>query len=251
MKLIFKLFFLIIFLTSCDNNFEQQVPIEHIDTNLYNYKSPIDTTSQHILLIGDSMTGVFRWPLRDYCQYNGHKLSVVIWDAANTIWYNIDDTFAYYVNKVKPTYIFVLLGSNELFVPDINKREKYIRGILRQIGDIPFIWIGPPNWKKDTGINDLLLRIVGKDRFFPTYKISMNNPHFTRYPDGAHPRLKAAKIWMDSLAVWIMTKSSYPICMYKPKHRGNMKFKLYYMAPMVHDTVKKDSINFLMKNDTL
>ncbi len=248
MKKFAYIFVFLFFFASCQfGDYDDQSFVAQIaDTSTYK-RSP-DTSSQRIMLVGDSMTGVLRWKFRDYCQYNGHKLYVVIWDAANTIWYNRHDTLKYYIEKIKPTYIFIVLGANELFIPNIKKsRKKYVEGIIEQIGDIPFVWVGPPNWTKDSGINDLIESIVGPRRFFPTYKISLNNPHFKRYPDGAHPRPSAAQIWMDSLAKWVMTKSLHPIKFYKPPAKGNMKFRTYYMAPMV-DSTKKE--NDTTNNDT-
>ncbi len=199
------------------------------------HKRKIDSSKQKILLIGDSMLEQLRWKMRDYCDYNGHELYVVIWYSAQSKWYGESDTLKYFINKIKPTYIFLVLGANELFVRNIKtRRAKYIISILNQIGNIPYVWIGPPNWKKDTGINDLILRFVGSDHFFPSYKVSLNNPRFTRYKDGAHPKPQAAQIWMDSIAVWVMKYSAHPILMNKPDKPGtsNINKRTYILQPL-------------------
>ena len=59
----------------------------------------------------------------------------------------------YYLQQVKPTYVVICLCSNELFVRDLDQREEYIKTIISKIGNVPFVWISPPNWKDDTGIH--------------------------------------------------------------------------------------------------
>mgnify|MGYP002621585598 FL=1 len=175
-------------------------------------KTGIDSSSQRILLIGDSMLEQFRWRLRDYCAENGHEMQSVIWYSSQTEWYGISDTLKYFINKTNPTYIILILGANELFVSNIiAKRTPYVKHILEQIGDIPFIWVGPPNWREDTGINTLIVNNVGTRRFFPSKNLT-----FKRYADGAHPKPESAFMWMDSVATFIMQKSRYPILLNTP-----------------------------------
>ncbi len=172
----------------------------------------IDTTSQRILLIGDSMLEGLMLRLRDYTTFNGHEMKSVIWYSSSTLWYGTCDTLSYYINQYKPTYVMLVLGANELFIRNIKtKRLKYVRRILSQIGNIPYVWIGPPNWKDDTGINELILENVGEARYFPSKNLS-----YKRKSDGAHPTNASAKIWMDAITQWIMTKSAYRIKLNRP-----------------------------------
>lgn len=182
-------------------------------------KPKMDSSSQKILLIGDSMLEQLRWRMRDYCQENGHELKTVMWYSSQSMWFGQSDTLAYYIKEHKPTYIVMVLGANELFVSNIKqKRAKFVKKIIKQADTIPFIWIGPPNWKDDTGINNLILRYCGKYKYYPSYKITQN-PQFARYADGAHPKPHAAANWMDSVAVWIQTESQYPIILNYPKQK--------------------------------
>jgi len=106
----------------------------------------------------------------------------------------------------------LVIGSNELFVSNIKtKRKPYVEHILKQVGDLPYIWIGPPNWKDDTGINELIVENVGKKRYFASKELKYN-----RCKDGAHPTHKSAAVWADSIASWIMTKSKHPFKFYTP-----------------------------------
>jgi hypothetical protein len=181
----------------------------------YTPRTGIDSTSQKILLIGDSMLEQFRWRLRDYCKENGHEMASVIWYSSQTEWYGTTDTLAYFINKEKPTYIILILGANELFVRDIIKiRTPYVHHILEQIGEIPFIWVGPPNWRDDTGINQMIVDNVGISRYYPSKNLT-----YKRFADGAHPKPESAFMWCDSVASFIMNKSRYPILLNKPTQK--------------------------------
>lgn len=173
---------------------------------------PTDTASQRILIIGDSMLEGLNPRLAAYAKANGHTLNSVIWYSSQSEYWGTCDTLAVFLRRFNPTYIFISLGGNELFVRDIaRKREKYVRNFLAQIGDIPYLWIGPPNWKPDTGINDLIARCVKPGSFFLS-----NGMHFDRAKDGAHPTHASAALWMDSVARWMPKHCSHPIRMDKP-----------------------------------
>ena len=175
----------------------------------------MDETPQTILFVGDSMLEGLYPRLAAYAAENGHTMYAVIWySSTSEVWGN-STKLAEYIEKCKPTYVFVSLGANELFVKNIaEKRDKYVKNILSQIGDIPFVWIGPPNWKPDTGINDLVAKNVKRCKngsFFLS-----NGMQFDRAKDGAHPTRKSARAWMDSVARWMPENAAHPIKMNLP-----------------------------------
>lgn len=162
---------------------------------------------QTILFIGDSMLEGLAPRLASYAKENGHKLYSVIWYSSTSEVWGETDSLKVNIERYKPTYVFICLGANELFVRDIQvKRDKYVKNILSQIGDLPYLWIGPPNWKPDTGINDLIEKNVEKGCFFLS-----NGMKFDRAKDGAHPTRKSAIQWMDSVIRWMPKNSAYPI----------------------------------------
>ncbi len=173
----------------------------------------VDTSNHCILFFGDSMTEGLLRRFGDYAEENGHQLNVVCWYGSNTdVWANTG-TLKHYIDKYKPTYIVVCLGGNELFVRDLPKRENYITKMIATIDTIPFVWISPPNWKPDTGINDLIIKHVGKDRYFDSRYLELK-----RGKDHMHPTFSAAAIWMDSIAVWLRgNDTAHPIRMEVPK----------------------------------
>lgn len=178
--------------------------------------TPIDSSAQRFLLIGDSMLEGLGSRLNDYCYKNGHTMNSVIWYSSSTLWYGNCDTISYFIKKFDPTYVILVIGGNELFIKDILKeRDAFAKNILKQVGDLKYIWVGPPNWKKDTGINKLIIRNVGRRRYFPSLELS-----FDRAKDGAHPTRKSAIIWMDSVASFMMNKSMYPVLMNFPDEKA-------------------------------
>jgi len=191
-------------------------------------KNELDTTRQRILLIGDSMIEYLMLRMKDYTYFNKHELKTVIWYSSQTKWYGSYDTLSYFIKKHKPSYVFLLLGANELFIRDIiKKRTKYVKNIMNQLDTVKFVWIGPPNWKDDTGINTMILRNIGKDRYFPS-----KNLNFKRTKDGAHPTKASASVWMDSVATWVMNESRYPIIMKKPIEKTKKSANLTILQPL-------------------
>jgi hypothetical protein len=188
--------------------------------------TPVDSSAQRFLLIGDSMLEVLGYRLNDYCMKNGHEMNSVIWYSSSTLWYGSCDTISYFINKFNPTYVILVIGSNELFIKDIRSRDKYVKNILKQVGDRKYFWVGPPNWKDDTGINDLIVRNVGHKRYYPS-----KNLVYERFKDGAHPTKKSGVMWMDSVAAFIMKKSMYPVLLNYPDMPSRKNPPLTILGP--------------------
>ncbi len=189
-----------------------------IVSNLFHPTPPqtMDTSKQRILLIGDSMLEGLGLRLHDYCVANGHEMMQVIWYSSSTLWYGSCDTIAYYIKQYKPTYVILVIGSMELFIRDITvKRKQYVVEILNQVGKTHYIWVGPPNWTDDTGINDLLSSSVDSATFFLSKDLT-----FDRCDDGAHPTHASASRWMDSIATFMMYRSAHPILMKFPENKA-------------------------------
>lgn len=175
--------------------------------------SPVepDTTPQTILFIGDSMLDGLSPRLAAYCKSSADTLYSVVWYSSTSEAWGKTKRLEEYIRRVKPTFIFISLGSNELMVKDIkDKRDKYVKEILRQTDGIPYVWIGPPNWREDTGINDLIKENVKKGCYFRSAEMK-----FDRRKDGAHPTAASAAVWMDSIVRWIPEHHPSPIA-FKP-----------------------------------
>lgn len=168
---------------------------------------PVDTATKTILFFGDSMLEGLSPRLAAYCKANGHSLYTVIWYSSTTQTWGDCDTLSVFIRRHKPDYVVACLGANELFVKDIaTKRTKPFENIMKQVGGRPLLWIGPPNWKEDTGINDFLESSLPQGAFFLT-----NGMKFDRKSDGAHPTKASAAEWMDSVVRWMPEHSCHPI----------------------------------------
>lgn len=179
----------------------------------------LDTASQRILFFGDSMLEGLSKRFSDYAEKNGHYLKSVIWYSSSTkVWSSHLDTLSHFMRQVEPSFIVVCCGSNELFVRDLDKRDKYIKDIIKHIGKTPYVWIGPPNWKPDTGIDSLILANVGPKRYFDSSKLPLE-----RKKDHMHPTWAAAASWMDTVAVWMSDpkQTLHPIKMEYPEFTGS------------------------------
>lgn len=164
-----------------------------------------DSLPKNILLFGDSMTFNLALRLSKYAKQNGHSLHSINWDSSNTKIWAETDTLSHYIDKLKPDYIFISLGSNEVYFKDPYKRHPYVKKILSTIGDIPYVWIGPPCWDDQTAINDMLEATCRPGAFFRSAGMS-----FKRKKDKIHPTRESSALWIDSVMRWL-PKSAHPI----------------------------------------
>ncbi len=188
-------------------------PVESIQADSVSADSIADNTSmkvateslpQSLFIFGDSMTYNLALRLAQYAKQNGHTIHSVNWDSSNTkIWADYD-TLANQIARYKPTQIFISLGSNEIFFKNPETRLPYVKKILEIIDTIPYVWIGPPNWKEDTGINDMLEKACKRGSFFRS-----EGMEFERKKDHIHPTRQASALWVDSIMRWL-PKSAHP-----------------------------------------
>lgn len=174
--------------------------------------APVDTMPKTILFIGDSMLEGLYPRLAAYADKNGHTLYAVIWYSSTSEVWGRSDKLKKYIKEVSPDFVFISLGANELFVKDIeSKRDKYVKEILNQVDSLPYLWIGPPNWKPDTGINRLVAANTAPGCFFLSDGMT-----FRRSKDGAHPTRESAAEWMDSVVRWMPAHHPHPFVLELP-----------------------------------
>ncbi len=181
-------------------------PLRMLPSNPQQAALPIDTARPVVLLFGDSMVEWMRFRLARWLKDIGYDLYVVIWPSSNLIWWAQSDTLPSLIEALRPKYILISIGGNELFIPHIERRKPYLEKILQRVSDIPYVWIGPPNWVEDTGINDMIARVVGAGRFFASWRLT-----FDRLEDGAHPTPQSAYRWADSVALYLRDSTLTPL----------------------------------------
>ncbi len=183
-----------------------------------------DTTKHRILLIGDSEIGGLRYAINDYCRENGHKIVLAVeWYSATTFNFGRSDTIDKIIEKYKPTYIFMVLGLNELYAKDLKARKIAANQLAEKLKGIPYTWIGPANWEEDFGLNKVYESSAEPGAYFMSKDLTLS-----RSRDGRHPDNKGYRLWFDSIASWVQTSAKYKIKMKVPIKRARP-----YLSPVI------------------
>lgn len=179
-----------------------------------------DTTKHRVMILGDSECGGLCFPLNDYCIANGHELAVsLVWNSATIYTFAYADTLDAIIRKYKPTFIFFVVGLNELKTKELKQRKVAADLFMDRISGIPYAWIGPANFCPDYGLNKVFQSAADSTAFFLSKDLEL-----PRADDGRHPNSKGYRIWMDSIARWINTKAKFKLAMKKPE-KFNNRFK--------------------------
>jgi hypothetical protein len=170
-----------------------------------------DGSPQRILLFGDSMVPVLAPRLADWALESGHALFPVVWYGSTIIrWAKVDELDQLLV-ELQPTIVVAVLGSSELTVRDVLECEPFVQILAQKVGKRKLVWVGPPNWRDDTGVNAMIERAVGAGRFFRSSALSLD-----RRADGIHPSDRGGADWADAFARWVRDESSAPIVLARP-----------------------------------
>jgi lysophospholipase L1-like esterase len=99
------------------------------------------------------------------------------------------------VTKHNPDLVIINLGTNEVFVPAPQALAGRIDAIVKRIGPRACIWIGPPTWKPDTGIVNVIREHAAPCKFFDSSNLKLD-----RIVDGIHPSNEGGEQW--AAAFW-------------------------------------------------
>lgn len=186
-----------------------------------------DTMPKVVLFVGDSMVEGLSPRMAAYADAAGHKLFTVIWYGSTTEKWGATHRLRQYVDRFRPDYVMICLGGNELFLRDVERqRSAAVDSIIADTRGLPFVWIGPPNWRPDTGINKLIASHVGDGRFFLSANLKLD-----RASDGAHPTRDASVEWMDSVARWMASKADCRLRLDKPRRRTAKATRTIVLTP--------------------
>ena len=167
--------------------------------------------------MGDSECGGLFHELNDYCVQNKHKLVMsFIWNSSTIFNFAYSDTVVAIINKYKPTYIFIVLGLNEMYAKDLKIRQKAADILAQKLEGIPYSWIGPANYMNDYGINNVFSSAAQPGTFFLSRDLNL-----PKGKDNRHPNATGYRIWMDTIASWVETKAKYPLVMNVPEKRNS------------------------------
>lgn len=198
-------------LDSLINDVQQGKDVENVEISLEQ-----NTSTQHqILVIGDDQLQGVGPILYNYACATGHNIFTSIWVESTTKKWAFSSDLRQLIKKVKPTFIIVCLGTYDLTGGDIPTRAQAVKTIMEDMGDIPFVWIGPVEVKtitEDPGVVPMLRKTVGENRFYDSYNLRLARE------DEIRPTAEACQKWVDSFVEWLgSTETALPIHFDSPK----------------------------------
>lgn len=173
---------------------------------------------KHVLFIGDSMTGWMAERLEAYGIENGFEVSTVLWDGSTIAKWGTGNRVSTQIERYKPDAVFISLGMNELLERNPESRlSSYVNNIKKQLGDTPYLWIGPPSWPgkgKGEKLNEWLEAKLPKGHYFCSTALTLARQSKTN----PHPTKAAIQTWMDKVAAYIDAEDVLPFkSLDKPK----------------------------------
>ncbi|MCH5229100.1 MAG: hypothetical protein J1F12_03790 [Muribaculaceae bacterium] len=185
-----------------------------------------DTTVHSVLVFGDSMTHNLAMSIARYGTKNHYKVTGVTWESSSIPGWNNSGKIPEYIEMSQPDFVIISLGSNEMELKNFERRIPDILNIVKQLGELPYVWVGPPLWKEDKGVYAMLEKALPKEVLFKT-----RNMEIERGGDHVHPTRHGADQWSDSLMSWIK-RSSHPILSEKPDSGTSTRgHKFIYLHP--------------------
>jgi hypothetical protein len=176
-----------------------------------------DSSAQRILFMGDSQAGGLLHIFNDYCVENGHQIVAAhIWYSSTVLNYGYSGVVDEKIKQFQPTLIVIVLGMNELYAQDLDKRTQAANLLRQKFGNIPYLWIGPANFVEDKGINKVYQQIATSERY-----VLSKNLNIPRGSDKRHPNQDGYTIWMEHIAKFIQSSPLYNFKFDTPIKYGN------------------------------
>ena len=94
------------------------------------------------------------------------------------------------IAKHRPDIVIITLGTNDVFVPYPAAMIPNVKSIVSRIGARDCYWMGPPTWKPDTGIVQVLRDNVAPCKFYDSSSLKLQ-----RAGDGIHPTDRGGADW--------------------------------------------------------
>ena len=153
-------------------------------------------TGKIVLHVGDSMVGG-NWGLTKALEQRfvgeGAKFIHDYKVSESIVSYDHSPKLKDLLAKHKPDIVIITLGTNDVFVPYPASMAGNIQNIVKRVGARECYWMGPPTWKPDTGIVQVL-----KDNVAPCKFYDSSNLKLQRGGDGIHPTDRGGADWAAS-----------------------------------------------------
>lgn len=107
------------------------------------------------------------------------------------------------IARHKPDIVIITLGTNDVFVPYPAAMANNVQNIVKRVGARECYWMGPPTWKPDTGIVQVI-----KDNAAPCKFYDSSNLKLQRAGDGIHPTDRGGADWASSFWTFFQKTTS-------------------------------------------
>jgi hypothetical protein len=154
-----------------------------------------------VVHMGDSMVGGgLCKALAPKFKAEGTKFIRDVWESASIPMFDDSDRIPTLMKRYNPDLVLVTLGANDVFNDHPEYMTKHIESIVKKVGHRDCIWIGPPLWKGDKGLVEVIRQHAAPCRFYDSQHLVLS-----RTGDGIHPTEKGGEVWAD--AFWPFFKS--------------------------------------------
>jgi hypothetical protein len=153
-------------------------------------------TGKVVLHVGDSMVGGSWGLTRALDQRFSAEGAKFIKDfkvSESIVSYDHSPKLKSLIEKHRPDIVIITLGTNDVFVPYPASMVGNVQNIVKRVGSRECYWMGPPTWKPDTGIVQVLKDNVAPCKFFDSSNLKLQ-----RGGDGIHPTDRGGADWATS-----------------------------------------------------
>lgn len=148
-----------------------------------------------VLHAGDSMVGGYGGltkALEEKFKRAGARFLSDSWVSASVVTFDRQLRFRDLYKKNRPDLVIITLGANDVFVPSPQAFAWNVASTVKRLGATDCYWIGPPTWRKDTGIVAVIRENCAPCKFFDSSDMSI-----ARTRDGIHPTNKGGAEWAE------------------------------------------------------
>lgn len=149
-----------------------------------------------VLHTGDSMVGFYAGLEKALAPHFEALGAKYVQDAVTSVsiaTFDKSDHFEKMIARYDPDLVILTLGANDVFLPSPARVAKNVQSIVQKMEGRRCFWMGPPLWKKDTGIVEVIRENCAPCVFYDPSKVKIE-----RLSDGIHPDEKGAQEWADA-----------------------------------------------------
>ncbi len=157
-------------------------------------RPPEPKTYKVVVHTGDSMVGGgLCKALAPKFKAEGTRFIRDVWESASLMAFAESDRLPKLMKKYDPDLVLLTLGANDVFDRHPENLIRTIESIVKKVGERDCYWVGPPLWKGDFGLNEVIRQHASPCRFFDSSYLVMQ-----RAGDGIHPTDKGGVTWADA-----------------------------------------------------